>query len=273
LIDTSIIKFSNLNDIFSKARALEFIKIKKIVFLFLNFSIWLKIMNYYTLIPFLVPYEKELCSNLRIHSPTDLSGPVIAIGGYAGVGKDTLAINIRDRLKSIGINLKIYGSGQHIREYAKRTGYSEAHLDDFLYEIKNDESFALEVDHFVDKQTLAQALGRGQGIFIGRMAPFVVGKWGMTIWVTVNPKTRADRLVTDPNRPEHGLSKDEVFQRIEKRDANDQERLQRIYNVDLLSLVDKLDLLLDNSENTINQSENLAYQTIINKYPQILMNI
>ena len=223
-------------------------------------------MVVYTLIPFLQNYETELCKNLHITSLNDLKGPIIAIGGFSGVGKDTLAINIRERLKSHGIDLKIYGSGQHIREYARRVGYSEAHLDDFLQEIKNDENFANEVDHFVDKQTLAQALGRGQGIFIGRMAPFVIGKWGITIWVSVQPETRATRLVTDPNRPEYGMPKEEVFQRINKRDDNDIERLQRIYNIKLKEIITHLDLQLENTKNTIRQSELIAYETIIKKY-------
>lgn len=223
-------------------------------------------MVYYTLIPFLHDYEENLCSDLHITSPKDLKGPVIAIGGFSGVGKDTLAINLREKLKSHGITLKIYGSGQHIREYARRMGYSDAHLDDFLQEIKNDENFANEVDHFVDKQTLAQALGRGQGIFIGRMAPFVVGQWGVTIWVSVQPETRATRLITDPNRPEYGLSKEEVFQRIQRRDENDIARLERIYDVDFNSLINGVDCNLENTHNTIQKSETIAFTKILEKY-------
>lgn len=223
-------------------------------------------MVYYTLIPFLHNYETELCNDLHISSPNDLKGPLIAIGGFSGVGKDTLAINLRDQLKSHGINLKIYGSGQHIREYARRMGFSEAHLDDFLEQIKHDENFANEVDHFVDKQTLAEALGRGQGIFIGRMAPFVVGHWGITIWVSVQPETRATRLITDPNRPEYGLSKDEVFRRIQKRDENDIARLERIYNIQLASLINHVDCNLENTHNTIKKSETIALEKILEKY-------
>ena len=143
---------------------------------------------------------------------------------------------------------------------------AEAHLDDFLQEIRNDEDFAKKVDHFVDRQTLSQALSRGQGIFIGRMAPFVIGQWGLTIWVSVNPETRATRLVTDPKRPEYGLSKEEVFQRIKKRDENDIARLQRIYDVDLQSLINDVDCQLENTNNTIKKSENIAYEKILEKY-------
>ena len=223
-------------------------------------------MVFYTYLPFLQSYEKELCQDLQINSPSDLQGPIIAIGGFSGVGKDTLAVNIRDELKSHGIDLKIYGSGQHIREYARRQGYSDAHLDDFLQEITNDEYFAVEVDHFVDKQTLAQALGRGKGIFIGRMAPFVIGKWGFTVWITVQSDRRASRLITDPNRAEYGLPSDEVSQRIARRDENDIARLQRIYNIDLVNLISQLDLKLDNSKNSIAQSKEITYEKIIEKY-------
>lgn len=223
-------------------------------------------MEFFTFIPFLHDFEQQLCRELHISSPKDLQGPIIAIGGFSGVGKDTLGVSIRERLKSLGINLKVYGSGQYIREYSRRMGYPDAHLDDFLQAIRNDENFAQEVDHFVDKQTLSEALGRGQGIFIGRMAPFVIGSWGLTIWVSVDPSTRASRLVTDPKRPEYGLSKEEVFERIERRDNNDIARLERIYSINFHDLIKKIDCQLENTHNTIQKSENIAFDSIISKY-------
>ena len=66
-------------------------------------------MNYYSFLPFLHDYETNLCKDLHINSPKDLKGPIIAIGGFSGVGKDTFAINLRDKLRSHGITLNIYG--------------------------------------------------------------------------------------------------------------------------------------------------------------------
>lgn len=226
-------------------------------------------MQYNTFLPFLEIHERKVCERLNIKSSSDVTGPIIAIGGLAGVGKDTLAMNLQDRLDSeFGIELKIFGAGSHIREYARRMGFNGVNLDEFLQQIKNDELFARDVDHFADKQTLSEALGRGKGIYIGRMAPYAIGKWGFSIWIMVDPKRRASRLVNDGNRPEYGLPEDEVFHKIDKRDKNDLERLERIYDVSLSlsSIEEKVDLLLDNTDNSIDQSVNIAYKAIIKRF-------
>lgn len=226
-------------------------------------------MVYNTYLPFLEIHERKVSERLHIKSISDIKGPLIAIGGFAGVGKDTLALNLRDRLNAeFGIDLKIYGAGAHIREYARREGFSGGRLDEFLNKIKNDEIFARDVDHFADKQTLSQALGSGRGIFIGRMAPLALGKWAVSIWVSVDPKIRAARLVNDGNRPEYGMSEEEVFSRIEKRDNDDISRLERIYSIslNLSDIEEKIDLLLDNTDNSIEQSTEIAYSIIKSKY-------
>jgi cytidylate kinase len=223
-------------------------------------------MEYNTLVPFLEIHEHKICERLQITSVKDIKGPLIAIGGLSGVGKDTLAENLKNRLNAqFGLNLKIFSAGSHIREYARRKGYNGQRLDEFLQKVKDDEIFARDVDHFADKQTLSAALGQGQGIFVGRMAPFVIGKWGVTIWITVDPKRRALRLINDGNRPEYGLSEEEVYDRIARRDQNDVSRLERIYKIslDLSEIEKKVNLILDNTDNTIDQTTEIAYQLVV----------
>ena len=87
-----------------------------------------------------------------------------------------------------------------------------------------------------------------------------------------NPKTRAKRLISDRNRPEYGLSSNEVYERIEKRDQNDISRLERIYSINFDSMTKQLNLVLDNSFNTINESLIKALDCIISTCPQNSFN-
>ena len=60
----------------------------------------------------------------------------------------------------------------------------------------------------------------------------------------LNPQNKARLMKSEL----YGLSKEEVFQRINKRDDNDIERLQRIYNINLNQIITHLDLQLENTK-------------------------
>lgn len=214
-----------------------------------------------TLLPSLNEYEQELTTKLGLGLADRLTGPIISIGGFAGVGKDTLAIGLREKLADqYGLDLNIYNAGDFIRQYAVKKGYKEQHLDEFLQAIREDENFAREVDFFVDRRTLELGLEKQQGIFIGRMAPFALGSWGVSIFIFVRPKERARRVVQDPERKEYGMMVDEVLERMERRDLNDRLRLRKIYNIHFNSLIDHLDIQIDNSKNTIVETVDSAFE-------------
>ena len=52
-------------------------------------------MDNKTLLPFLKTYEIEICQKLGYGASTILEGPLITIGGFSGVGKDTLALGLK----------------------------------------------------------------------------------------------------------------------------------------------------------------------------------
>lgn len=223
-------------------------------------------MNNRTLLPFLKTFEKELIKEFNFTSETILKGPLVSVGGFSGVGKDTLALGLKKRfLEDYKVDVPIFGAGDFVRDYARKSGYSDQKLDEFLHSMKNDEEFARKVDFYVDKQTLRDGLTFQKGIFIGRMAPFALGTWAARIWLFVNPEIRAARLVQDPNRQEFGLSESEILKRMERRDINDKIRLERIYNIKIDKLIQSVEIPIDNSYNTIIQTINNAY----NDYTQL----
>ncbi|MHA2363170.1 MAG: cytidylate kinase-like family protein [Candidatus Hodarchaeales archaeon] len=221
-----------------------------------------------TLLPFLSGLESKICQRLGLSITSQIEGPLITIGGFAGVGKDTLALGLQKRFledPNFDIELPIFGSGDFMREYSRQMGYADERLDEFLQFIKNDQEKIKEIDFHIDKQTLEKGMLLQKGIFIGRMSPFVLGSWSTMIWVYVKPEERAKRLIKDPNRAEYGLSVEEVLDRMKSRDESDITRLERIYEVDFNTLINSVDIKIDNSLNTIEETIRIAYNEIIKK--------
>ena len=229
------------------------------------------IMAHGTLLEFLYDAQTRLCQehglviNETLHK--QLKGPVIALGGFSGVGKDTLGLGLQTLFHNLlNIDLPIYGAGSFMRSYARELDYPEANLDEFLNEIKENEEFAKEVDFHIDEATLAQAIMKQKGIFIGRMAPFAIGGFGFTIWLRTDLQVIASRLVGDSKRAEFGLSYEEVLRKVQNRDHADRIRLERIYKVNLDDLIRKVDLVLDNTESVIKNTIHQAYNAIVKYY-------
>ncbi|OLS23119.1 MAG: Cytidylate kinase [Candidatus Heimdallarchaeota archaeon LC_3] len=217
------------------------------------------------MLPFLFEKEKRLCleHNLKlVDKPyTQLPGPVIAIGGYSGVGKDTLAHGLELLFKKRYKNdLKKVVAGTIMRKIARKYGFDEAHLDQFLAKLNLDKALEKEVDREMDERTLHKTITMGKGLFIGRMAPFVIGGWGFSIWVKTVPEIGARRILNDKHRPEYGkMGYDELLEKIIKRDIVDKDRLEKNYGVKLDSLIPECDLILDNSNSDINETLEIAF--------------
>ncbi|HKZ40183.1 MAG TPA: hypothetical protein VJ044_04425, partial [Candidatus Hodarchaeales archaeon] len=80
-----------------------------------------------TLLPSLYKVEEELCRKIGLKPDsefqTQLLGPVIAIGGLSGVGKDTLAAGIQKEFKlSFNKDLFVFSAGTLMRESARQLG-------------------------------------------------------------------------------------------------------------------------------------------------------
>ncbi|MFW9928026.1 MAG: (d)CMP kinase, partial [Candidatus Thorarchaeota archaeon] len=223
---------------------------------------------YGTKLPFLLEKEKDLCKNLGLKIISDaykqLEGPIIAIGGYSGVGKDTLANHLKLLLKKrFHIDLNTIGAGTIMRKFATEHGYSQAYLHEFT---QKDKEFSRKVDHYIDERTLSEALTMQKGIFIGRMAPFVIGDWGFSIWVKTELEVNAERIIKDPHREEYGMNFEQVLESLKKRDITDRERLEQNYRIKIDHLIPTVNLILDNSDKNIEDTVEIAYNKIKNFY-------
>ena len=185
-----------------------------------------------TYIPHLQNYETELRDEFysTIEKRTN---PIIAIGGFSGTGKDTVALFIQDYFKNThNLELKIVGAGDLVRKIANESGWKERNLDEFMKHIQltQNKEFAQKVDIEIEKRALKIALLEG-GIFVGRMAPFAIGTNGLTIWIEVTTEVIATRISQDSNRAEHGMDIKELIQRIKLRDSADRDRLEEFYGI------------------------------------------
>lgn len=219
-----------------------------------------------TFIPILEKFELEL---LAKHSKEIKSrkNPLIAISGFSGVGKDTIALIVQNYFEKQGYDLKISGAGDFVRKIAVESGYSEKDLDKFMKFVKEEqnEEFAQKVDLEIEKHALKQGLLEG-GIFVGRMATFAIGEWGLTLWITTSAEVIAERISSDKNRAEYGLDKEEIIKRVKLRDITDRNRLEQIYNVSFKLSLPKFDLIIENERKNKEELKNWIYKLLKEKF-------
>ncbi|MHA1214685.1 MAG: AAA family ATPase [Candidatus Hodarchaeales archaeon] len=218
-----------------------------------------------TLIPLLKEYEKNILEKYSSQI-SHRKKPIIAIGGFSGTGKDTVARFIRDFFKQkYSIELNIIGAGDFVRKIAVQSGFQERNLDEFMKYIKDNQNqdFAQKVDIEIEKHALKHALLEG-GIFIGRMAPFAIGTHGITIWLEVSAHIIAERISNDPQRSEFGMDIQELIQKIKSRDQTDGSRLEEIYGI---SFRDKknFDLVLRNEGYSLNKLKTIIEDLLVKK--------
>lgn len=218
-----------------------------------------------TFIPRLQDYEKNLLEEYATEINNRIV-PLIAIGGFSGTGKDTVARFVQIYFKeNHGILLKITGAGEIVRKIAVESGWEERNLDEFMKHIQTtkDHDFAENVDLKIEQYALKTALLDG-GIFVGRMAPFAIGTHGTTIWLEVAARVIANRISHDLNRSEFGMDEKELIQRIQSRDRTDGERLEKIYGI---SFRDKkqFDLTLRNEGYRKEELKEIIYRLLSSK--------
>lgn len=219
-----------------------------------------------TFIPLLQEYEKTIFKKYsdKIASRTD---PIIAIGGFSGTGKDTVAQFVQSYFKKkFRRNIKITGAGDFVRKIAKDSGWNERNLDEFMKHIQttHDKEFAQKVDLEIEKHALKTALLNG-GIFVGRMAPFAIGTNGLTVWLEVAASVISQRISSDSNRSEYGMDEEELIKRIRSRDRTDGARLERIYGI---SFRDKkfFDLTLRNEGYSLQELKTIIEELLDKKF-------
>jgi cytidylate kinase len=221
-----------------------------------------------TFIPRLKDFEKSLFSDFAQQINDNLN-PIIAIGGFSGTGKDTVALFVKSFFqKNHNLTLKLIHAGEFVRKIAVESGWEERNLDEFMAHIKNtqDEDFAQKVDIGIEKHALKTALLQG-GIFVGRMAPFTIGTHGTTIWLEVAASVIAKRITNDPERPEYHMDHEKLISKIQSRDKTDGERLERIYEI-FFRDKKNFDLTLRNETYNLSQLQEIIEKLLIQKYPQ-----
>jgi cytidylate kinase len=220
-----------------------------------------------TFIPCLKGFEKSLLDEY-VEEIKNNNNPIVAIGGFSGTGKDTVALYVKSFFQDYhNLSLKLIHAGEFVRKIAVESGWDEKNMDEFMAHIKNtqDEDFAKKVDIGIEKHALKTALIHG-GIFVGRMAPFAIGNYGTTIWLEVAAQVIAKRISNDPDRPEIHMDQEALVKKIQSRDKTDGDRLERIYQI---SFRDKknFDLTLRNEGYNLSQLKSIVYKLLIQEYP------
>lgn len=220
-----------------------------------------------TFIPRLKDFEQSLLTEYSGEIQINKT-PIIAIGGFSGTGKDSVAVFVQDYFNEFHkLVLKLTHAGEFVRKIAVESGWSEENMDEFMAHVKNtqDDEFAQNVDIGIEKHALKTALLEG-GIFVGRMAPFAIGTYGTTIWLEVAAHVIAQRISNDPTRAEYQLDQKSLIEKIQSRDRTDGERLERIYQVSFREKKN-FDLSLRNEGISLLQLREMIYKLLRKKYP------
>lgn len=181
---------------------------------------------------------------------------VITIDGPSGSGKGTLAESVADKL-----DLKYYSAGDFFRKIADDRGLTVEELS---------EEADKEVDVDVDRRTLQKGLNENC-VIESRIASKVLGNHSdFKIYVTADLEERARRIKEDlENREteEGGKTIKQVKKRIEKRDKDNNRRYQNYYGIDMQES-DIYDLVIDNTDITIQEQEKLIDKVLKQEFPE-----
>jgi cytidylate kinase len=166
-------------------------------------------------------------------------GLTITVSGLAGSGKSTVAKAIAQFF-----DLRLINAGDLFREYAQER---KMPLDQISSSLPKD------IDYQIDKMSLNYAQ-QGNCVIVGRLSAWVAGEWAdCKIFVEAEKKIREQRVAQRDD-----LTLAEAVQQVKNRDERDQERYQKIYQIDL-NEKSIYDLIIDNSQIGL---EDLKNQTI-----------
>lgn len=173
---------------------------------------------------------------------------IVTVDGPSGSGKGTLAKHIADRL-----GIDHFSAGDMFRSIAEERGISHVELA---------EKAGKEVDIKVDRKTLEEALEKSC-VVDGRLPSWVLGEYSdLRIYLTADLDERAKRI---SGREDKDL--DQVEEETEKRDQDNRERYQDYYGIDTEEL-DIYDLVIDNSDMSIREQEELMDKVLKQELPE-----
>ncbi|MFQ3274925.1 MAG: cytidylate kinase [Candidatus Nanohaloarchaea archaeon] len=181
---------------------------------------------------------------------------VITIDGPSGSGKGTLAKFVAEKL-----NLKYYSAGDFFRQIAAEKDLTVEELS---------ERAGKEVDVEVDRRTLERGLNENC-VIESRIASKVLGDYSdFRIYVTADLGERARRVKEDLENRENeegGKDIEEVKDKIRKRDEDNNQRYQEYYGINMWKS-DIYDLILDNTELSIEEQEKKVDKVLKDEFPE-----
>lgn len=166
----------------------------------------------------------------------DTSPLRITISGDIGAGKSTFAKRLAEELDFPRIYI-----GQFMREEAKKRGLT---LDEFNALLEEDDS----IDRQMDAMQKEKSKEVQNGIFEGRTAWFFVENPDVKVFLSVEPRTAAERIWGDKNdlRDKYA-SIDELMEANELRKGSENARYEAYYGIDVYDL-DNFDVVIKTDE-------------------------
>lgn len=189
-----------------------------------------------TYIKFLEPYEKELSKKI------EKEGLVITVSGNSGSGKSLGAKSIAKTF-----NLKHVKAGEILRELAKMKKISV---------VKMSEIREPEVDYKMDKRSLKLAM-EGNVVLDARLSGWVAGDWAdVKIFYECPLDVKTKRVAKRDN-----ISVEEALERLKKRDEQDHEKYQKLYDIDSF---DKsiYDIIINNEKLTLEEAKTVPVKLV-----------
>ena len=169
----------------------------------------------------------------------------ITITGILGSGKSTVAKKLAELY-----GFEIFSTGAILRAAAAERGMD---LLDLNKELNSKLDSDRSMDDLIDNTTIRVANERKDDklIFDSRMAwHFVPGAF--KVFVTVDPRVAAERVIKDPRPGEPAEDVDELCAELVERSRVEQTRFQYLYGVDYYDYKN-FDLVVDSSNRTPDQ--------------------
>ncbi len=176
----------------------------------------------------------------------------IAITGDLGSGKSTVA-----QILSGKLGFEIVSTGRIQRQMAERMGLSTLELNQLA-----------EKDPSIDEQidSIFKSLNEDPNNYIidSRLAWHFVPS-SFKVYLTVDPRTAARRILSDPGRKSEGYHSDEeALALLQARKNSENERFKAIYGVDCADL-NNYDLVIDTTDKSPQQVAEIIIQELLKR--------
>ena len=164
---------------------------------------------------------------------------IITISGKVGSGKSSVGILVAKKL-----GFKYYCIGDVRREMAKKKGISLSELNKLG---EKDPSTDLEPDKFAEEKGKTE----DNFVIVGRTSFHFIPK-SVKIFLDVDPKTGAERVLNHSRNNEKYKDLSEAIEKIRMRFESDKLRYKKYYNLDILNKKN-YDYVIDTTNLTIKE--------------------